>query len=253
MRMFVFGVLLAATLGAPLDSAADTPNIVIILADDLGYGDPACYNDQSKIPTPHIDRLATQGLRFTDAHTPSSVCTPTRYGLLTGRYCWRTALKRSVLWPWDPPLIEADRLTLPGMLKKHGYRTACIGKWHLGWDWPLRDGGFIADEFNGHTIPANKRQAFGQRIDFRRPTRGGPTTRGFDFYFGDAGPKGGAVYSAAGGDAGPTVLPVHATDGAAHTDRPVTAFYRQEPGRLVWRLRPRSRLDRWASAGRTGA
>ena len=92
----------------------DQPNVVIILADDLGYGDPSCYNDQSKIPTDFIDRLAAEGMRFTDAHSPSSVCTPTRYGLLTGRYCWRTRLKRSVLWPWDPPIIEAGRIMAIG-------------------------------------------------------------------------------------------------------------------------------------------
>ena len=181
-------VLTAVVFSAPL-AAAETPNIVVILADDLGYGDPGCYNDESKIPTPHIDRLATQGVRLTDAHTPSSVCTPTRYGLLTGRYCWRTALRRSVLWPWDPPLIEECRLTLPGMLRQHGYETACIGKWHLGWDWPLPGDRFITDEFSGHTIPRDQRQAFGERINFRRATRGGPTDRGFDFYFGDDVPN----------------------------------------------------------------
>ena len=124
-----FFVAAAATLAMPHLLLAhgpqvDRPNIIFILADDLGYGDPHCYNPDSKIPTPNIDRLATEGMRFTDAHTPSSVCTPTRYGLLTGRYCGRTPLSRSVLWPWDPPLIEADRLTLPKMLQSHGYATA---------------------------------------------------------------------------------------------------------------------------------
>ena len=169
--------------------AAQKPNIVLILADDLGYGDPQCYNDQSKIPTPHIDRVASEGLRLTDAHTPSSVCTPTRYGLLTGRFCWRSGLKRSVLWPWDPPLIEADRLTLPKILKQQGYATACIGKWHLGWDWPLDGGGFVSDEFSGVTMPVKPRRAFGERIDFTRPTQGGPLDRGFDHYFGDDVPN----------------------------------------------------------------
>ncbi len=191
---WLFGavLVLASQLSPPLQGEsppADRPNIVLILADDLGYGDPGCYNDQSKIPTPHIDRLASQGLRFTDAHTPSSVCTPTRYALLTGRYCWRTRLKRSVLWPWDPPLIEADRLTLPAMLQQRGYHTACIGKWHLGWDWPLEDGRFVTDEFSGFTIPPPDRASWAKRIDFSRPTRHGPTARGFDYYFGDDVPN----------------------------------------------------------------
>ena len=181
------------TIGLTWTSAAigvaDQPNIVIILADDLGYGDPGCYNDESKIPTPHIDKLATQGMRFTDAHTPTSVCTPTRYGILTGRYCWRTKLKRSVLWPWDPPLIKPTRLTLPKMLGERGYHSACIGKWHLGWDWPLKNGQFISDEFTGLTIPLKNREATGRRVDFTRATRGGPLDRGFNYYFGDDVPN----------------------------------------------------------------
>ncbi len=165
------------------------PNIVLILADDMGYGDPHCYNDQSKIPTPNIDQLAMSGLRLTDAHTPSSVCTPTRYGLLTGRFCWRSPLKQGVLWVWDPPLIEDDRLTLPKMLKEVGYDTACIGKWHLGWDWPLENGSFLTDEFAGHLLSAQQRAEYEKRIDFSRATRGGPTARGFDSYFGDDVPN----------------------------------------------------------------
>ena len=133
---------LSLCLVGVLSSAQEPPNIVLILADDLGYGDPGCYNDESKIPTPHIDRLASEGLRLTDAHSPSSVCTPTRYGLLTGRYAWRTDLKRSVLWPWDPPLLEDERETLPELLRDAGYRTAMAGKWHLGPEgfWPEQQG-----------------------------------------------------------------------------------------------------------------
>ncbi|MCF6356916.1 MAG: sulfatase-like hydrolase/transferase [Draconibacterium sp.] len=112
---------------------ADTlPNIVYILADDLGYGDVKCNNPDSKIPTPNVDRLAKEGMRFTDAHTPSAVCTPTRYGILTGRYCWRTWLTHRVLDGYDAPLIEKGQLTVPALLKKGGYQTACVGKWHLG-------------------------------------------------------------------------------------------------------------------------
>lgn len=98
--------------------ASEQPNIVFILADDLGYGDLGCYNPESKIPTPHLDQLAMQGMRFKDAHSPSSVCTPTRYALLTGRYAWRTRLQRNVLGPWDKPLIAADRLTVGKLLQQ---------------------------------------------------------------------------------------------------------------------------------------
>ena len=165
------------------------PNIVIILADDLGYGDPRCYNSGSKVPTPHIDALARQGVRFTDAHTPSSVCSPTRYGLLTGRYAWRTSLKRSVLWPYDPPLIEKDRVTLPGMLRTLGYGTTCIGKWHLGWDWPRYKGAARLPMPGRGQQGRKQRQKIGLTIDFSKPIPGGPITRGFDSYFGDDVPN----------------------------------------------------------------
>ena len=103
--------------------SADPPhprNIVFILADDLGYGDLGCYNKDSKIPTPILDRLASEGMRFTDAHAPASVCSPTRYALLTGRYAWRTSLQRGVLGPWGTPLVAPDRLTVASLLKQHG-------------------------------------------------------------------------------------------------------------------------------------
>lgn len=175
------------SLGQHIPSNGGTntrPNIVIIMADDMGYGDLGCYNDQSKIPTPHMNQLASEGMRFTDAYSPSSVCTPTRYGLLTGRYCWRTPLQRSSLWAWDPSLIEPNRLTLAQMLKEQGYSTAAIGKWHLGWDWPLQEGGYISDEFDSHTIPENRSQQYGRQIDFQRPILSGPTARGFEYFFG---------------------------------------------------------------------
>lgn len=150
---------------APLPAAVPSrPNIVYILADDLGYGDPGCYNPESKIPTPNMDRLARDGVRFTDAHAPSAVCTPTRYALLTGRYAWRTRLQRNVLGPFSQPLIAEKLLTVPRMLREQGYATACIGKWHLGWGWPKPgDGG---------------------KRDFSKPIPDGPTARGFDLYFG---------------------------------------------------------------------
>ena len=128
MRLFAI-LLLVATAGL---RAASQPNIIVVLADDQGYGDVSAYNPESKIPTPNLDRLAAGGMRFTDAHTSSGVCTPTRYSLLTGRYHWRTRLQSSVLGNYVEPLIAADRLTVPGLLKQHGYHTACIGKWHLG-------------------------------------------------------------------------------------------------------------------------
>jgi arylsulfatase A len=153
-------VILALSVFAPLAGAAeDRPNIVFILADDLGIGDLGCYNRDSKIPTPHLDRFASQGIRFTDAHSPSAVCTPTRYGLLTGRYAWRTSLKRGVLQGYDPLLIEKDRLTVAGLLKQHGYKTAGIGKWHLGL---------------GGVKP----------VDYAAPLSPGPRAVGFDYFFG---------------------------------------------------------------------
>jgi len=156
--------------GARRGAAAEAqrPNIVYILCDDLGYGDVHCLNPQrGKIATPHLDRLASEGLVFTDAHSGSSVCSPTRYGILTGRYSWRTRLQNGVLMGFSPPLIAADRLTVPKLLGQHGYHSACIGKWHLGMDMPKRPGAKAEDEVDG-----------GQRIG------DGPTTRGFDYYFG---------------------------------------------------------------------
>jgi arylsulfatase A len=159
--------------------AAERPSIVLILADDLGYGDPGCYNKDSKIPTPHIDQLARDGMRFTDAHSPSGVCSPTRYALLTGRYAWRTRLQRNVLGPWDRPLIAADRLTVGQLLQQHGYVTACIGKWHLGQNYSTTDG-------KPPTGGANNAQC---NVDFTQPITEGPTTRGFDHYFGTIVPN----------------------------------------------------------------
>ncbi len=156
LALCALAVGLAACDGDP---APPPPNIVVILADDMGYGDPGSWNADSKIPTPHIDRLAAEGVRFTDAHSPSSVCTPTRYGLLTGRYAWRTRLKHGVLQGYGPNLIDTTRLTLPGMLRQAGYATAGIGKWHLG-------------------------LGSAERTDYARPLRPGPVSLGFDAYFG---------------------------------------------------------------------
>jgi arylsulfatase A len=169
-----------ATTASVAFAAESKPNIILILADDLGYGDVRCNNPAGKIPTPNIDRLAREGLRFTDAHAPSAVCTPTRYSILTGRYCWRTRLTRGVLHPWDPPLIEADRLTLAALLRTAGYRTACLGKWHLGMNWP-----FASEAARRRLTPFSKQsEAALDDFDWSKPIAGGPITRGFDSYFG---------------------------------------------------------------------
>ncbi len=183
-RLFLLAAVLqfAAFNSASTAESADRPlpNIVYILADDLGYGDVSCYNPESKIQTPHVDRLAAEGMRFTDAHTPSAVCTPTRYGILAGRYAWRTRMKFRVLDGFDPPLIEEGRLTVPAVLKQHGYNTACVGKWHLGMQWADKSGEpvpYIPVETKG-------RPRAGADVDYSHPVTGGPTARGFDHYFG---------------------------------------------------------------------
>lgn len=158
------------------NDAKRQPNIILFLADDMGFGDPQSYVPYSKVPTPNIDELSSGGIRFTDAHSPSSVCSPTRYGILTGRYAWRTHMKRGVLGPYNSPLIEKDRLTLPAMLKQSGYSTACIGKWHLGMQWATKD---------GTTLPKLWVRDFDQSvIDHTKPITTGPLTAGFDYYFG---------------------------------------------------------------------
>ena len=154
------------------------PNIVVVLADDWGYGDLACQNPDSRIPTPFCDGLANQGMRFTDAHTGSAVCTPTRYGLLTGRYAWRSRLTRGVLWGYSAPLIDPEVPTLPAVLQRAGYRTAAIGKWHLGLEWARRVG--------SGPWPANIDTPDGYptaHIDFTGPVLRGPHTAGYDRSF----------------------------------------------------------------------
>jgi arylsulfatase A len=171
-------LLLITCLTLGTQAASQPPNIVIILADDLGIGDVSCYNAQSKIQTPFMDQLATEGMRFTDAHTPSAVCTPTRYGLLTGRYAWRTRLKNGVLDGFSPPLIEPSRPTLASLLRQSGYRSACIGKWHLGLQWTNKDGSPETEDRGDMGVRP------GFDIDYQIPFTGGPLALGFDHFFG---------------------------------------------------------------------
>src|SRR5947209_5213927 len=175
----LLSVALAVPAAAPLraDDTPTRPNIVYILADDLGYGDVKCLNPDGKIPTPNIDRVAAAGMTFTDAHSPSAVCSPTRYGLLTGRYAWRGRLKSGVLGGLSPGLIEPGRLTVARLLKDHGYRTAAVGKWHLGMDWQLKPGKRVT-ELNIEP----REQVF--NVEYDRPIKNGPNSVGFDYYFG---------------------------------------------------------------------
>jgi arylsulfatase A-like enzyme len=159
--------------------AADRPNIVYILADDMGYGDISSLNENSKIPTPNIDRIAKEGRIFTDAHSGSGVCSPTRYGILTGRYSWRTRMNYGVVWGYSRPLIETTRVTVASLLKDKGYNTACIGKWHLGMDMATKDGRGV--DATGENVDT---RAFIGDIDWDRCIEGGPTALGFDYYFG---------------------------------------------------------------------
>lgn len=179
-------VLLAATLTAA--TAPRRPNIVVILADDLGYGDVGCYNPESKIPTPNLDRLAKAGLRFTDAHAAATVCTPSRYSLLTGRMCFRTGYRGGVFTGvGGPSLIEAGRLTLPEMLRRQGYATAAIGKWHVGLTFQTAEGTPVHQAKPPADLPGPAKELARVRlVDFSKPITDGPTRRGFDYFFGTA-------------------------------------------------------------------
>ena len=161
---FLCFAILALLAGCKTNKTPEpkNPNIIIILADDLGTGDVNCYNPKSKIPTPNLDKVADQGIRFTDAHTNSAVCTPTRYGIITGRYCWRTRLKRGVLNGFSGHLIDPDRTTIASLLKGQGYYTAGVGKWHLGMDFPK---------------DSNK-------VDYAGIIKNSPNVNGFDYFYG---------------------------------------------------------------------
>ncbi len=184
MNKIILAILLVLNVNAL--HAAHKPNVLIILADDLGYGDVQCNNPaRGKIKTPNIDNLAAQGMRFTDAHSSSGVCSPSRYALLTGRYHWRTRLQSGIVGMWGEPLIAPNRVTIASLAKQHGYRTGAIGKWHLGWDWPIPVA--TAPMFKGKPMedgkPSDAQRDIWQQV-FSKTIPGGPTTRGFDSYFG---------------------------------------------------------------------
>lgn len=158
-----FSFFIICLLISLITHAQQKANIIYILADDLGYGDLSCLNTDSKLQTVNIDKIAAEGMKFTDAHSNSAVCTPTRYGILTGRYAWRTRLQNGVLWGYDTMLIKNDRTTLASLLKRNGYHTGCIGKWHLGLDWQK--------DITG-------------KFDFSQPVTNGPVQVGFDYFYG---------------------------------------------------------------------
>ncbi len=200
---------------APHASAAERPNIVYILCDDLGYGDVSCLNPQGKIRTPHMDRVAREGMIFTDAHSGSSVCTPTRYGVLTGRYAWRTKLKSGVLGGLSPRLIEQGRMTVTDLLKAQGYHTAAIGKWHLGMDWAKQGAGEVAA-----LNIESREQVF--NVDYAKPIANGVNAVGFDYYYGISASLDMVPYTYIENDR-VTVLPTE--------DRDYPMFFGREQGR----------------------
>ncbi len=167
---------------------ASKPNIVFILADDLGYGDVSCYNPESKVTTPNLDRMAQEGMKFNDAHSPSTVCTPTRYSIMTGRMAFRLNYRGVFTGVGGPGLITADRLTLPGMLQNQGYETALFGKWHIGMTFLDKDGRVIDDKERPSHIDSDAQVNLGieavKRVDYSRASPDAPVHRGFDHFFG---------------------------------------------------------------------
>lgn len=180
LKNILFPVMVLLTFRGCNSQESHQPNIVIIYADDMGYGDLACQNPETKIPTPFLDRLASEGMRFTDAHSSSGICSPSRFALLTGQYHWRRT--HNIVNSFGPPMFKDGDITLPQVLRDAGYTTACFGKWHLGWDWA-----FINEEPSGErTYWGNTRKVYlVEDIDWSSPVTGGPLERGFDHYFGD--------------------------------------------------------------------
>jgi arylsulfatase A-like enzyme len=153
------------------------PNVVFIMADDMGWGDVQAYNPESLIATPNIDRLSQEGLTFMDAHSGAAVCSPTRYGVMTGRFFWRTYKGHSLVMPYDPPTIPPERMTWGSLMQKQGYETGYIGKWHLGLWYPSKPQQGFARQYTMNEM----------QVDFSKPVLGGPTDLGFDYFFGNAG------------------------------------------------------------------
>jgi len=172
--LFLFSILAGVAT-----AASNRPNIVIIYADDMGYGDLNIQNPDSKIPTPNLDQLAREGMRFTDAHSSSGICSPSRFALLTGTYHWRR--QHGITQSFGPPFFKDSDYTLPQMLQQAGYTTAAIGKWHLGWNWTFKN------EPTGRVEQWNRLREYYRPddIDWSGPITGGPLDRGFDYYFGD--------------------------------------------------------------------
>jgi arylsulfatase A len=245
LRLVVMGLV---CWGLTTTVRAERPNVLLIMADDMGYGDVGCLNPESKIPTPYLDALAREGIVFTDAHSASSVCTPTRYALLTGRYNWRTRLKSGVLGGISPSLIEPETKTLADIFQQQGYATACIGKWHLGLDWQARDDQPLTDNI--------ERGPDGWRVDYSQPFQRGPNTVGFDYFFGISASLDMVPYTYLENDR-VTVLPT--TDKSFpmmvgrkpnQTTRPGPAAEAFEAERVLPDLIDKSMdwLDRWSSA-----
>ena len=175
MKTIEYIALLSSLAALLTTQATDKPNIILILADDFGVGDIQAHYPENKIPTPYLDKFSAESKRFTNAHSNTACCTPSRYGLLTGRYAWRTRLQEWVIACYEPPLIAADRITLPGFLQDKGYQTALVGKWHLGWNWTGPQPSQMVEQRNGLKD---------KEWDFTQPIADGPITRGFDYYFG---------------------------------------------------------------------
>lgn len=183
MRSIFFLLIAILASRSLVFSQNQRPNIIVIMADDLGYGDVSTYNSQSKIPTPNIDKLATDGIIYWDGHSASSICTPSRYAFITGNYPWRSGLIKSVSWSgYDDPLIEKTQFTIADLMKEAGYTTGIVGKWHLGINFAEKEGnGFVKTKtFHEFGLKGTR------DVDFSMPTFGGPNDLGFDYWFGSA-------------------------------------------------------------------